>query len=354
MLAQISSTSRARFSRGVAGRDQLLDRRASCARRPARSGQAEIGRAHDLALAHRNAAERSARDIRRARCGRSAPRSRRSSPPSLHALGIGGELAHRFDVGRKPGEPMGGALLAVEQPRGRPALQHHALADLRARRPPAAPRRRAVAARARVRRSLRGGRDGAAACGIGDRSRNRAIGTSSLVCSAQIPIATQFQARNPGRNARISDIFNHFRLISIERYVACRPSWPRAWKAAAAMTLSLHRVITRISVRTRIIVLAAIPVLGFLVNGIAFTAGERDVEHAFGTRRPRLRPGRRQPRVPKRADRRCGVRTRDFVAQPSQDLIHALRSPRTTRRSAALRHHRGSGRRADAAENRCL
>ena len=38
------------------------------------------------------------------------------------------------------------------------------------------------------------------------------------------------------------------------------------------MTLSFHRIITRISVRTRIIVLAAIPVIGFLVNGIAFTA----------------------------------------------------------------------------------
>ena len=57
----------------------------------------------------------------------------------------------------------------------------------------------------------------------------------------------------------------------------------RSWKAAAAMTLSLHRIITRISVRTRIIVLAAIPVVGFLVNGIAFTAGEREVESAFGT-----------------------------------------------------------------------
>jgi len=49
------------------------------------------------------------------------------------------------------------------------------------------------------------------------------------------------------------------------------------------MKLSLYRVITRISVRTRIILLAAIPVGGFLVNGIAFTAGEREVESAFRT-----------------------------------------------------------------------
>ena len=51
-----------------------------------------------------------------------------SSPASLHALRIGGKLAHRFDIGGEPGEPVRGALLAVEQARDRPALQHHALA----------------------------------------------------------------------------------------------------------------------------------------------------------------------------------------------------------------------------------
>ena len=47
------------------------------------------------------------------------------------------------------------------------------------------------------------------------------------------------------------------------------------------MGLSLHRIIVRSSVRTRIIVLAAIPVLGFLVNGIAYTIGEHEVAIAF-------------------------------------------------------------------------
>jgi len=42
------------------------------------------------------------------------------------------------------------------------------------------------------------------------------------------------------------------------------------------MTVSFHRIITRVSVRTRIIVLAGIPVIGFLVNGMAFmVANER-------------------------------------------------------------------------------
>ena len=49
------------------------------------------------------------------------------------------------------------------------------------------------------------------------------------------------------------------------------------------MSLPFHGFITGISVRARIIVLAAIPVIGFIANGIAYTAGEREVEQAFRT-----------------------------------------------------------------------
>ena len=45
----------------------------------------------------------------------------------------------------------------------------------------------------------------------------------------------------------------------------------------------LQGIVTRISVRSRIILLAAIPVLGFLVNGIAFTGGGHEVAEAFRT-----------------------------------------------------------------------
>ena len=95
------------------------------------------------------------------------------------------------------------------------------------------------------------------------------------------------------------------------------------WKAATAMTLSLGRIITRISVRARIIVLAAIPVAGFLVNGIAYTAGEREVENAFRTadRAADLAEVSREFRG---ALIQMRVRTRDFASRSSQDLIHAF------------------------------
>ena len=45
----------------------------------------------------------------------------------------------------------------------------------------------------------------------------------------------------------------------------------------------LARMLTSVSVRTRIVVLAVIPVAGFLANGITYTAGEGDVGRAFAT-----------------------------------------------------------------------
>ena len=85
-------------------------------------GKPEIGRPHDFALAHRNAAEI---------CARYSPSPIRTISSSIspkravaaHALGVGGELAHRLDIGREPGEAMGGALLAVEQSGDRLALR---------------------------------------------------------------------------------------------------------------------------------------------------------------------------------------------------------------------------------------
>ena len=45
----------------------------------------------------------------------------------------------------------------------------------------------------------------------------------------------------------------------------------------------LARMLASFSVRTRIVVLALIPVAGFVANGLTFTAGEGDVGRAFGT-----------------------------------------------------------------------
>jgi methyl-accepting chemotaxis protein len=93
------------------------------------------------------------------------------------------------------------------------------------------------------------------------------------------------------------------------------------------MSLSLHRVITRSSVRTRIIVLAAIPVLGFLVNGIAFTVGEHEVASAFRTadKASDLADVSREFRG---ALVQMRVRTRDFVMRPSQDVIQGFEATR--------------------------
>jgi methyl-accepting chemotaxis protein len=95
------------------------------------------------------------------------------------------------------------------------------------------------------------------------------------------------------------------------------------------MKLSLHHIITRISVRTRIILLAAIPVGGFLVNGIAFTAGEREVASAFQTadRASDLAEVSREFRG---ALTQMRVRTRDFVLHPSQDEVHSFETNHDT------------------------
>jgi methyl-accepting chemotaxis protein len=89
------------------------------------------------------------------------------------------------------------------------------------------------------------------------------------------------------------------------------------------MTWSFSRIVARISVRSRIILLAAIPVVGFLVNGIAFTAGEREVETAFRTanRAADLAEVSREFRGTLIQMR---VRTRDFAVRSSQDLVHAF------------------------------
>ena len=45
----------------------------------------------------------------------------------------------------------------------------------------------------------------------------------------------------------------------------------------------LARMLTSFSVRTRIVLLALIPVAGFLANGLTYTSGEKDVGRVFAT-----------------------------------------------------------------------
>src|SRR5690606_22626429 len=88
-----------------------------------------------------------------------------------------------------------------------------------------------------------------------------------------------------------------------------------------AVTLSLQRVIARFSVRTRIILLAMIPVVGFMATGIAFVVSEQKVESAFkaAERASDLADLGRDFR---NALVTMRVQTHDFTARPNRDLVH--------------------------------
>src|SRR5262245_24142326 len=86
------------------------------------------------------------------------------------------------------------------------------------------------------------------------------------------------------------------------------------------MPLSLVKSICAVSVRTRIIGLALIPVVGFVANGIAFTSGQKGVTEAFanvGTAAA-LADASREFNIPLAA---MQIAANDFVTQPSQEPI---------------------------------
>lgn len=95
------------------------------------------------------------------------------------------------------------------------------------------------------------------------------------------------------------------------------------------MLRAAYRLIANASVSTRIVVLAAIPVVGFVINGIAFTLGQNDVERAFqaATQAASVSEASREFRVSVNVMR---GRARDFAALPSQDLIAQFESAQAT------------------------
>src|ERR1700676_4484842 len=85
---------------------------------------------------------------------------------------------------------------------------------------------------------------------------------------------------------------------------------------AAGSPMFIMQIFSRFSVRTRIIVLGVIPVLGFLANGIASVSGDIEVGNAFDSAR-----GNTQVADASR-DLKTGLlmmraATTDFVAHPS-------------------------------------
>ncbi len=109
-------------------RDQRLGL-ALHARRNGGGRDAEIGRAHHLALADRDATL----DLREIFAKPDADQQLLDlgeASVRRHAFGIGGELAHRLDIGGEPGQSVRRSLLAVKQTRDRLAVQRDTLADL--------------------------------------------------------------------------------------------------------------------------------------------------------------------------------------------------------------------------------
>ncbi len=82
----------------------------------------------------------------------------------------------------------------------------------------------------------------------------------------------------------------------------------------------LNWLLARFSVRTRIIVLALIPVAGFLANGLTYLSGERDVGRAFQTVKHSTALADAS-RDFKSAIAAMRITLKDFSAAPSEELI---------------------------------
>jgi len=96
-------------------------------RRNRRRVHSKVGQAHDLALAHRNAAEH----LRQIFAGANSQQQFLDFAECADLgkpLCVLGELMNGLDIGGKPGEPVGRALLAVESARHQAAVDGHALA----------------------------------------------------------------------------------------------------------------------------------------------------------------------------------------------------------------------------------
>src|SRR5439155_18336227 len=82
-------------------------------------------------------------------------------------------------------------------------------------------------------------------------------------------------------------------------------------------------LVGKLSVRNRVILLAAIPVIGFLANGAAFTTGEADVADAFASVQHAAGLADHSQDF-KGALASMRLTARDFVARPRRELINAF------------------------------
>ena len=89
------------------------------------------------------------------------------------------------------------------------------------------------------------------------------------------------------------------------------------------MAFSLNRMVCGVTVRTRIVLLAALPLLGFLANGTAFTTGQAEVEDAFvSVKRASALAETSQDLKSMLGGMR--IAARDFALNPSTELIQSF------------------------------
>jgi len=89
------------------------------------------------------------------------------------------------------------------------------------------------------------------------------------------------------------------------------------------MAFSLNRLVCGVTVRTRIVLIAAIPLLGFLANGTAFTTGQAEVEDAFASVKRAAALAETSHDL-KNAIGAMRIMVRDFAFKPSSELIQGF------------------------------
>ena len=132
---------------------------------------------------------------------------------------------------------------------------------------------------------------------------------------------------------------NHFTLSSDEYHRAvpppsARPNRLHALHKSCVPSKRLSRLLTSISVRTRIVVLALIPVVGFVANGLTYVSGEGDVGTAFDTVKHSAALADAS-RDFKSAIAAMRITVKDFAANPSDNLVMSFDAGQRSRCKAS-------------------
>jgi methyl-accepting chemotaxis protein len=122
-------------------------------------------------------------------------------------------------------------------------------------------------------------------------------------------------------------IINLFRLSCLAQSAgkAMTSAAPAARVSRPTRLRSLHpaRLIRALSVRTRILLIALIPVVGFAANGISFMSGEREVADTFDQYR-RADATADASHILKEAIGQMRIAARDFAANPDDETVRAF------------------------------